>query len=79
MIDLLMCLVQLCPTAGRMRPSRRFCAASYVFALVKVTYILTTCCYFDNFENDIFGAEVLQCHFITFVIIAVRIRTLSAY
>ena len=72
MLDLLMCLVQLCSTAGRMRPS-------YVYALVKVSYILTTCCYFDNFENGIFDADVLQCHFITFVIIAVRIRTLSAY
>jgi len=32
---------------------------------------------FDNLELDIFDAGGPQCHFITSVIIAVRIRTLS--
>jgi len=60
-------------------PVEGFARPSYVFALIKVSYMLTTCCYFDNLENDIFDAGGLQCHFITSVIIAVRIRTLSAY
>jgi len=58
------------------RPSRGYCAAQVV-AVVKVSYILTTCPCFDNFEFDIFDAGGPQCHFITSVTIAVRIRTLS--
>jgi len=40
---------------------------------------MTTCPYFDNVEFDIFDAGGAQCHFITSVAIAVRIRTLSVY
>jgi len=47
--------------------------------VVKVSYILTTCYYFDNLESDIFDAGGPQCHFITSVTIAVRIRTLSVH
>jgi len=39
--------------------------------------ILTTCPYFDNPEFDVFDAVGFQCHFITSVTIAMRIRTLS--
>jgi len=40
---------------------------------------LTTRPYFDNFELDIFDAGGPQCHFTTYVTIAVTIRTLSVY
>jgi len=69
-------LKQLCPA---MRPSRRFYAAQLVFAAVKVSYILTTCPYFDNLSFYIFDGGGTQCHFITSVPIAIRIRTLSVY
>jgi len=39
----------------------------------------TTSPYFDNLLFDIFVAGGPQCHFITSVVIAVRIRTLSVY
>jgi len=55
--------------------SRRFCAAHFrFFAVVKVSYILTKCPYFDNLEFDICDASRLQCHFVTSVTIAVRIQ-----
>jgi len=60
-----------------------FMQPSYVFPIVKVAYILTTCPYFNNLEFDIFGEGGLQCHFITSVTsatlshLAVRIRTIS--
>ena len=47
--------------------------------MVKVSYILTTCPYFDNLELDIFDAGGTQCCFITSVTMAVRIRTLSVH
>jgi len=46
---------------------------------MKISYILTTCPYFDNLELDIFNAGGPQCHLITSVTIAVRIRTLSVH
>jgi len=58
---------------------RAACGPVYVFAAVKVAYILTTCACFDNLEFDIFDAGGPQCHFITSVTIAVRILTLSLY
>jgi len=47
--------------------------------VVKVSYILTTCPYFDNLEFDIFDAVGSQCHVITSFTMAVRIRTLSVH
>ena len=44
---------------------------------VNVSYILTTCPYFDNFGFEIFDAGGPQCDFITSVTIMIRIRTLS--
>ena len=52
---------------------------SLVFTVVNVTYLQTTCPCFDNLEFDIFDASGPQCHFITSVTIAARIRTLSVY
>jgi len=46
------------------------------FHCSKISYILTTCPYFDNLEVDIFDAGGLQCHYVMSVTIAVRIRTL---
>ena len=60
------------PVEGFGRPSR-------LFAVVKVSCILTTCPCLNNLEFDIFDAGGPQCHFITSVTIAVRIRTLSVY
>ena len=51
----------------------------YVFALVNVSYVLSACLYFDNLGFDIFDTGCPQCHFITSVTIAVRIRTHSVY
>jgi len=42
------------------RPSRRFCATSLGFAVVKVSHTLTTCLYFDNFKFDILMQVVLS-------------------
>ena len=58
---------------------RPACGPVKVFAVVKVSDILTTCPYFDNLEFDIFDTGGPQCHFITSVTIAVRIRTLSVH
>jgi len=58
---------QLCPSCGP------------VFSVVKISYILTTCPYFDNLEFDIFDKGSLQCHFIMSFTIAVRIPTLSVH
>jgi len=52
---------------------------SLVFAIVKVSCILTNRPCLNNLEFDIFDAGVPQCHFITSVTIAVRIRTVSVY
>ena len=43
--------------------------------MVKVSYILTTCPYFDNLEFDIFDAGGPQCYFVTSFTMAIRIRT----
>jgi len=65
---------------GRMRPSWKvLCGPVEVFAVVEVLYILTTCPDFDDLEFDIFVAGGPQCHFITSVTIAVRIRTFSVH
>jgi len=42
-----------------------------------MSYTLTTCPNFDNAEFVVFDAGGPQCHFVTSVAIAVRIRTLS--
>jgi len=55
------------------------CGPVEVFAVVKVYYILPTCPYFDNLEFDVFDTGVPQCHFITSIIIVVRIHTLSVH
>jgi len=49
------------------------------FCCSKVSYVLTTCPCFDNVELDIFDAGGPQCHIVTSVTIAVRIRTLSGH
>ena len=49
--------------------SRSLAEIRFYCSTVKVSYILTTCPYF--------GAGGAQCHFITSITIAVRIRTLS--
>jgi len=73
-------LEQLCPTRGPWAACdtvERVCVQVQVFAAVKVSYILTTCPYFDNLEFDIFDASGYQRHFITSVTIAIRIRMVS--
>ena len=40
------------------------CGPFQIFAVVKISYILTTCLYFDNLEFDIFDEDGLQYHFI---------------
>ena len=61
------------PVEGFVRPGLGFrCSES-------ILRILTTCSYLDNLEFDIFVAGGLQCHFITSVPIAFRIRTLSEH
>jgi len=67
-------LRQLCPNRGLVEG---FVRPSLVFAIVSC--ILTTCPCFSNLEFDIFDAGGPQCHFITSVTIAVRIRTFSVY
>jgi len=59
--------------------SKVLCGPVQVFAVVKISYILTTCPYFDNLKFDMFGAGGPQCHFITSVTTAVRIRMLSVH
>jgi len=58
-------------------PVGSFVRPSLGFRCSKRSYILTTCSYFDNLEFDIFDASGSQCHTITSVTIAIRIRTLS--
>jgi len=58
--------------AGRMRPSRGFCATQLRFSLYYCQPVLI----FYNAEFVIFDAGGAQCHFITSVTIAIRIRTL---
>jgi len=53
-------------------PVEGFVRPSLLFAVVKVSCILTTIPCFDNFEFDIFDGGS-QCHFITSVTIAIRI------
>jgi len=52
-------LGQLCPTAARMQPGRRFGAARQVFVAVKLSGVLTTCPYFDNILNLTFLMQVV--------------------
>jgi len=61
-----------------MRPSRRLCAAQLGFRCSTTSYTLTTYPY-NNLVFVIFDAGGLQCHFITSVAIAARIRTLSVH
>jgi len=49
-----------------------------VHAVVKVSCIITTCPYFDNFEFDIFDVGGPQSHFILSVTIAVAFEHFSA-
>jgi len=60
-------------------PDDGFVWPGLVYAVAKVSYVLTICPYFDNLEFDIYGAGGLQCHCITSVTIVVTIRTLSVY
>jgi len=62
-----------------MAQSKVLCGPDKAFAVVKVSFVLTTCPYFDNFEFDIFDAGSLQRHFITYVTTAVRIQTLAVH
>jgi len=55
------------------------CGPVEIFAVVNVSYILTSCPYFDNPEFENFDAVGFQCHFVTSVTIAMRIRTLSVH
>jgi len=74
---MLVCQNQLCPTRGpwlHVAQSKVLCGPVQVFTVVKISYILTTCPYSDDFEYDIFDAGVSQCHFITSVAVAVRIH-----
>jgi len=59
--------------------SKLFCGPVKVFAVANVSYILTTCPYFDNLEVDIFDEGGPHCHFITSFTMAVRIRTFSIH
>jgi len=61
-----------------MWPSQSFLQPSLGFRCSRSIQILTSCPYLDNLEFDIFDAGGLQCHFVTSVTIAVRIRCLSA-
>jgi len=73
---------QLCPTRGPRAscgPVDCFVRLGLGFCCSKVSYVLTTCPCFDNVELDIFDAGGPQCHIVTSVTIAVRIRTLSGH
>jgi len=78
-------LLRLCSRAAMSNPRAAcgpvegFVRPGLGFAAVKVSYILTTCPWFDKLEPDIFHAGGPQCHFITSVTNALRIRTPSAY
>jgi len=66
--------------ADRMWPSQSFVRSSLDFRESKsILYILTTFPYFKNLEFDIFDAVGLQCHFITFATITVRILALPVH
>ena len=56
-----------------------FVRPSLGFRCCKNVLPTETCPCFDNSEFDIFDTGGLQCHFISSVTIAVRIRTLSIY
>ena len=74
-------LDRLCPTRGLLvacSPVEGFVPPSLGFRCSKISYPLTTCPY-NNLEFDIFDTGGLQCHTITSVTIAVRIRTLSGF
>jgi len=53
-------------------PVKGFVWPGLVYAVVKVSYVLTICPCFDNLEYHIFDTGGLACHFITSVTIAVR-------
>ena len=53
--------------------SKVLCGPVYVFAVAKVSYILTNCPHYDDLEFDIFDAGGLQYYFVTCVTIKVRI------
>ena len=59
-----------------MAQSKVLCGSVEASAIVKVSYILTSSPNIDNRKFDIFDAGGFQCHFITSVTTAVRIRTL---
>jgi len=69
-------LDQLCPTLG---PFEGFVRPSLGFSCSESILHTDNRPYFDYLEFDIFDARGRQCHFITSVTIAVRIRTLSAH
>jgi len=47
-------LDQLCPTSGpHAAQSKVLCGPVQVFAIVKISYILTTCPYFHNLQFEI--------------------------
>jgi len=50
-----------------------------MFVVVKVSYTLPTCPYFNNLEFDNFNARGPQRHFVTSVAIADTIPTLSVH
>jgi len=49
------------------------------FRCSEISDVLTTCPCFENLELDIFYAGGFQCHCITSVTIAVKIRILSVH
>ena len=67
-----LCLTSYVQPAGRMRPSLGFRCS-------KSTLHTDNLFLFDNLEPDSFDAGRLQCHFITSVTTAVRIRTISVF
>ena len=58
------------PWPSDVAPMKVLCSPVWVFAVVKVSYIVTTCPNFDNLEFDIFDAGGPQCHFIISVPLA---------
>ena len=59
-----------------MAQSKVLCGSVEVSAIAKVSYILTSSPNISNLKFDMFDAGGVQCHFITCVTTAVRIRTL---
>jgi len=62
------------PVKGFVRPSLGFHCSKSILYTDKAN-----CLYFNNLKFGVFDAGGLQCHFITSVAIAVRIRTFSVH